>query len=442
MKRCEVEEAVRTFVNREQLLTANERHLVALSGGADSVALLRILLRLGYGVEAVHCNFHLRGDESNRDEQFVKQLCEHFQVPLHLIHFDTVTYAEAHQVSIEMAARELRYTYFEQLRRDIGAETVCVAHHRDDSVETVLMKLIRGTGIHGVCGICPRNRHIVRPLLCVSRTEIEAYLDAIGQQYVDDSTNFVDDVVRNKIRLNVIPLLKQINPNVSENIQRSAAHLSEAERVYNAAIASAKNRLWREGTVDIDELCREPSPQSLLFEWLRPLDFTPDVISQIVAALDGPTGRCFLSPTHEAVIDRGRLVVGELHEPPRPLVIPETGTYIFDDDCKFRIELKDGAEVSREQTVATLDADKVQFPLTVRTVQQADRFVPFGMKGSRLVSDFLTDRKLSLMDKRRQLAVTDACGQIIWLVGHRTDDRCRIDSATQRTLVISRLQPE
>lgn len=433
------EERVREFIARKQLLLSDGLHIVAVSGGADSVALLTVLLRLGYRVEAAHCNFHLRGDESNRDEEFVKKLCKEKDVPLHLIHFDTATYAEIHQVSIEMAARELRYNYFEQLRRDIGAASVCVAHHRDDSVETVLMNLVRGTGIHGVCGIRPRQGHIIRPLLCVSRTEIEEYLDSIGQLYVDDSTNFVDDVVRNKIRLNVIPLLKQINPNASENILRSANHLSEVERVYDAAMEAAKERLWHDGTIDISELRHEPSPQSVLFELLRPLDFSPDAISQVFDALDGPTGRRFVSATHEAVIDRDRLVVSELCEQPRPLRIPETGTYVFGEVCKFRVEEIDGAVVSREQDVATLDADRIQFPLTVRTVQQADRFVPFGMKGSKLVSDYLTDRKLSLTDKRRQLVVTDACGQIVWIVGHRTDDRCRIDSGTRRTLVISRL---
>ena len=167
-----IEETVRQYIAKEQLLSADALHLVALSGGADSVALLLILKRLGYTVEAVHCNFHLRGEESNRDEIFVRELCEKVEVKLHLIHFDTVAYAELHQVSIEMAARQLRYRYFEQLRQDIGAEEVCVAHHRDDAVETLLMNLVRGTGIHGLTGIRPRNGHVVRPLLCLSREQI------------------------------------------------------------------------------------------------------------------------------------------------------------------------------------------------------------------------------------------------------------------------------
>ena len=199
---------VADFIGKHGLLSREGLHLVALSGGADSVALLLILKDLGYRIEAAHCNFHLRGEESNRDEAFVKKLCQEQNIPLHLIHFDTKEYADLHQVSIEMAARDLRYGYFRQLRKDIGAEKVCVAHHRDDAVETLLMNLMRGSGVHGLTGIRACNGEIVRPLLDVSRQEIETYLHSIGQDYVMDSTNLVDDVVRNKIRLNVLPLLE------------------------------------------------------------------------------------------------------------------------------------------------------------------------------------------------------------------------------------------
>lgn len=205
-----MEKRVAAYIQKEGLLSRDGLHIVALSGGADSVALLLILHRLGYRIEAAHCNFHLRGEESNRDEAFVKSLCHEYRIPLHLIHFDTDIYASLHQVSIEMAARELRYRYFEQLCQDIGAETVCVAHHRDDAVETLLMNLLRGSGIHGLTGIRPKNGHIVRPLLCLSRHEVETFLQKTGQQYVNDSTNFVDDVVRNKVRLNVLPDRKSV----------------------------------------------------------------------------------------------------------------------------------------------------------------------------------------------------------------------------------------
>lgn len=435
---------VADFIRRHQLLSIDKLQLVAVSGGADSVALLLVLQQLGYRVEAVHCNFHLRGDESDRDEQFVRQLCESKGVKHHLIHFDTKTYAELHQVSIEMAARELRYRFFEQLRKDIGAETVCVAHHRDDAVETLLMNLLRGTGIHGLTGIRPRNGHVVRPLLGVSRQDIEEFLGSIGQSYVTDSSNLVNDVVRNKVRLDVLPLLQTINPRAADNISKTAQRLSETERVFNDAMESAKKRVCpqgpidalHDGSIDIQALRQEPSPEYVLFELLSPLGFSPDSIEQLSANLDAQTGRCFQSETHELLIDRGQILLQKRQPLPSPLRIPETGTYIYGDQ-KVCVELVEGVEVSREAAMATLDAALVSFPLTVRPVHDGDRFVPFGMTGSRLVSDFLTDKKVSLFEKRRQLVVTDAHNTIIWLVGHRTDNRFRISDTTSTTLRLS-----
>lgn len=426
---------ITAFIERHQLLRHDGgKYIVALSGGADSVALLLVLKQLGYDVEAAHCNFRLRGEESDRDEQFVKALCLQNKVPLHLIHFDTKAYAELHQVSIEMAARELRYRYFEQLRQDIGAEDVCVAHHQDDAVETLLMNLIRGTGIHGLTGIRPRNGHIVRPLLGINRVEIVSFLDNLHQPYVTDSSNLVPDVVRNKIRLEVLPLLQTINPAASENIAKTAQRMAEAEKVFNASVASFLASVT--STIDTADLLKQPSPEYLLYELLTPLGFTPSQVEQTFEALTGPSGRTFQSLTHEVVIDRGRLVVEKRQEPLPTLRIPEPGTYRYHDDRKFRITLSDDVVVSRNPECATLDADKVDFPLNVRPVQAGDRFHPFGMKGTRLVSDYLTDLKQTLFEKRRQLVVCDANGSIVWLVGRRTDQRVAVSAATRQVLVI------
>lgn len=428
-----VEQAIR----RQQLLSPGGLHIVALSGGADSVALLLILKQLGYRIEAVHCNFHLRGEESNRDEAFVKALCAEKDIQLHLIHFDTKEYAEVHQVSIEMAARELRYQYFEQLRHDIGAETICVAHHRDDVVETLLMNLMRGAGIHGLTGIHPKNGTVVRPLLGISRQEIEAYLRQQDQSYVIDSTNLEPDVLRNKIRLQLLPLFEVLYPGSTENIARSAYYLSEAEKVYNAATFSTS---WKEGcpkggVEEINKVLTSPSPLCYLHEHLSPLGFNRTQIEQILASLDGESGREFISSTHILVIDRERLVVEPLREPMKPIVIPEPGLYSFGENVKIRVEcLGIDTGISCDPQVATLDADKVRFPLTLRTVVEGDRFQPFGMKGQKLVSDFLTDLKLTVLEKRRQLAVTDSAGTILWLVGLRIAHPFRITPSTTSVL--------
>lgn len=231
---------VAQYIAQERLLEAGGKAIVALSGGADSVALLLLLTELGYACEAAHCNFHLRGEESDRDEQFVRHLCEKRNIALHVVHFDTTQHAANRHISIEMAARELRYQWFETLRQELGADAVAVAHHADDSVETFLLNLMRGTGINGLRGIRPRNGRIVRPLLCLTRDDLLHYLDRQGQSYVTDSTNLQDEYTRNKIRLNLLPLMQEINPSVRRSILRTAAHLDEAATLYNIGIAEAR----------------------------------------------------------------------------------------------------------------------------------------------------------------------------------------------------------
>jgi tRNA(Ile)-lysidine synthase len=426
------------FIERNQLMHIERKQLVAVSGGADSVALLLILKRLGYNLDAVHCNFHLRGEESNRDETFVKELCKKNNVNVHLIHFDTNTYASLHHVSIEMAARELRYRYFEQLRQDIGAECICVAHHQNDTVETFLMNLVRGTGLHGLTGIKPRNGFVVRPMLEVSKHEIEDFLCSIEQTWIVDSTNLKDDVVRNKLRLNIIPQLESINPQVSTHILQTVQRLSEVERVLNQSVESARKRVIDEdGHILIDSLLAEPSPALLLYEILSPMGFSSASIEQVATHLDQCPGRIYSSPTHELAIDRQRIIIAEKHALPATLRIPEPGLYSY-ENRHVRVEVTDDSLISKQPSEATLDAQQVTFPLTIRPTRNGDRFIPYGMEGSRLVSDYLTDKKVNILEKRRQLVVTDKSEAIVWLVNHRTDNRFRIQpNITRQTLHIS-----
>ena len=437
---------VADFIEREELLSRDGLHLVALSGGADSVALLLVMKELGYRIEAAHCNFHLRGEESNRDEEFVKMLCKRHDVPIHLIHFDTEEYASLHQVSIEMAARDLRYQYFHQLCHDIGADSVCVAHHRDDAIETFLMNLIRGAGIHGLTGIRPKNGQIIRPLLCVSRQEIEDYLHSKGQDFVTDSTNLIDDVVRNKIRLRVLPLLREINPNVANNIDKTANYLRQAEKILDNELSVQKssiiqnNEVSESQSVAISQLLQLPSPELFLHEWLTQMGFNSSQTEQIFTHLIGQSGREFSSPTHTLIIDRNQLVVEPLKSPMKTMKIPETGHYRYADDLRFSFIISDDVTISKSDNSITLDTEKVQFPLTIRSLQPGDTFCPFGMKGHKLVSDFLTDRKMNILEKRRQLVVTDAQGEIIWLVGLRTDNRYKVEKKTRSVLRITVLK--
>ena len=231
-----IEHKVKEYIKEHSMLKDGDKVVVTLSGGADSVSLLLILHALGYECHAAHCNFHLRGEESMRDERFVTSLCEHLNIPLHKTDFETETYSKEKGISIEMAARELRYDYFRKLKDEVDAKAIAVGHHRDDNIETLFLNLVRGTGIQGLCGIQPVNGDIVRPLLCVSREEILDYLATKGQTYVTDSTNLEDVYSRNKIRLNVLPELQQINQGAMENIRATINNLNEVRKIYEATI--------------------------------------------------------------------------------------------------------------------------------------------------------------------------------------------------------------
>lgn len=421
---------VERYINKHNLLNHNELYIVALSGGADSVALLLLLKNAHFNVRAAHCNFHLRGDESDRDEAFCVELCQRLGVELHRAHFDTREYAELHKVSIEMAARELRYKWFEQLRQDIGASGICVAHHRDDSVETVLLNLVRGTGLRGLTGIQPRNGNILRPLLCVSRAEIETFLAKKGQKYVTDSTNWEADVQRNVVRLAVLPLLKRLNPAVAENIQRTAENLAEAQQVLNVVIANINSS----NILNLSDLENYGSSEYLAFEWLKKYGFNGDQVRQI---LDSETGKIVSSAMgYDVLKDRGRLIVEPALQPFKSMRIPEEGTYNLDENKRFLVRKKP-VYVSKEPHVATLDAAKVSFPLTVRRVEEGDSMQPYGMKGRKLLSDLMTDRKMTVFEKRRQLVVVDGQGVIVWAVGLRVADNVAVSQATGEVLEFS-----
>ncbi len=381
---------IATYISRKSLLKKGAHCLVALSGGADSVALLRVLIALGYRVSAAHCNFQLRGEESIRDEQFCRALCERLQVPLQVRAFDTQRYAAENKVSIEMAARELRYAWFSELVEGTGAEVgdkagamdgtmvLCVAHHMNDNAETLLLNLLRGTGLDGLCAIRPKTAVCVRPLLGVTRQEIETYLSMLQQDYITDSTNLIADVQRNQLRLNVLPLLQQINPRAMENIALLAERLSDEQEL-------------------------------LLWQILRDRGFTPTQVQQLRdGLLTAQTGTVINSPTHRLLIDRQTLVV-------EAQTIPS----------------------AVDAHTCTVDASTITPPLTIRPTAPGDSFTPFGMRGTKLVSDYLTDRKVNCFDKSRQQVVADATGKIVWLVGHTINHHCRLTPESREAIIIT-----
>jgi tRNA(Ile)-lysidine synthase len=433
---------VRTFIYENRLLAEDGGPvIVGVSGGADSVALLAVLTRLGFRCIAAHCNFHLRGEESDRDEAFACAYARSFDVPIHTKGFDTQQYASENHLSIEMAARALRYQWFEELRLQTGAQAIAVAHHRDDQVETVLLNLIRGTGIRGLRGIRPKNGFVVRPLLAVGREEILAWLKEQGLTYVTDSSNLSDMYTRNFIRLRILPLLEEVNPSVREAIARMTGQLSAVETIYRSAIDEAKARVMDgDNRLSIAGLLRLPSPEALLYELLAPFGFTRMVSAEVFRALGKESGKRFYSPTHRLVKDREYLLISTLETPPaQAYSIPETeGESVFGTvSLSFRKAIVDDAfQLPSTKQTACFDYDKLRFPLILRTWQPGDWFIPFGMKGRKKLSDFFSDLKYSRIDKEKALLICSS-DQIIWVVGQRTDERYRIDETTKNVLFIN-----
>ena len=421
---------VQKFIEEKKLFNLQDKILVALSGGADSVALLRVLQSLGYICECAHCNFHLRGLESDRDETFVRQLCEKQRILLHVTHFDTSAYAKDHHLSIEMAARELRYEWFEHIRKEIGASVIAVAHHRDDSVETLLLNLMRGAGINGLRGIPVKNGKIVRPLLSVSREDILDYLQAIHQEYVTDSTNLEDEYMRNKIRLNILPAMKEVNPSIMETIQETTFRFSEISNIYQQdrteaiahKVTSTSPDLFRISLVDVLD---DVAPLSLLHEILFPKGFNGSQIQDIYRTLSSSqSGKRFFSAKWEVLRDREYIWIKK-----------KTPTQSIPEIMMEEIERTPSFVIPRDKHIACLDADKINRPLTIRKWERGDKFVPLGMNGKKNVSDYLTDKKYSLFQKENQYVV--CCGEdIVWLVNERTDHRYRITDNTQRIMLI------
>ena len=420
---------VEQTIAAHQLLQPSDKVLVALSGGADSVALLLLLRRLCYKVEALHCNFHLRGEESDRDENFVRDLCCEQSVTLFVRDFDTLAYAKEQHVSVEMAARDLRYDWFEQMRQERQASCIAVAHHQQDQAETLLLHLLRGSGLRGLAGMHYRRDLIIRPLLDVSREDLVLFLQENGQTWVEDSTNREREALRNRIRLDILPLLREVNPQAVAHLAQTARHVQQALPYYEKGLVAEHGSSWdgwamgpgswQEGT-SADAEFTIPLEAAILHERIRGCGFTQSQERDIMRAR---TGALVTSSTHRLLRDRHAFVL-QAKDVERPL--PEVIM-----------------EVCPRWDVGTMQKGKAYFdnrlvarPLTVRPVRTGDRMVPFGMKGSRLVSDILTDLRLNLFQKERQQVVTDAQGRILCLPGLRSSNLCPVTEATEEVLVI------
>lgn len=402
------------------------KYILALSGGIDSMVLADMLLQAKAEFVLAHCNFHLRGEESDGDEQFVRDFAERKGLSLYVKQFDTLNYAEEHKLSIEMAARDLRYAWFEELRQQLGYDKIAVAHHADDQLETFFINLLRGAGIRGLKGMRPVNDNIIRPLLDKSREEIHQYAIENGIKWREDHTNAETQFLRNKIRHELLPVIDSISKEGRASILKSISHLASENELYRELVDEKLLQIVKkDGEVQKTSHLSPLTPQ-LLFEWLRDYGFNSDQVHFIYEAMNGQPGTSFFSPTHKVTIERDGVELTPIcqHDKTQVELVYEQ----HPNDDNFVID--------KSPEVAQLDYDKLTFPLKLRIWQAGDRFYPLGMKGSRLLSDFMKDLKLTTRQKEECRVLTTAKDEIVWVVGRRVDERFKVTDKTKTILKI------
>ena len=433
------------YIAQHQLFSRDEPILAGVSGGIDSLVLLHLLKQCGFRPVIAHCNFCLRGTESDGDAEFVARTAEKWQLPLHTVRFDTQEYAKARNLSIQMAARKLRYDWFDELCETYGYSKIAIAHNNDDTTETFFINLLRGTGLRGLTGIPLHNGRIVRPLLFASRKEIEAYARENGLSHREDSTNAQTKYLRNKIRHKIVPLFRGISPRFDTTMQENILRLGQAAEL----VRSLGERLWndhvekeRGAEVLPLNIVSGYSPAGyLLYEMLRRYGFDYPTAKEIETAYAaGHTGRQFFSPSRRAVLDRGKLLLTPLPDRSATAVAeisaPESSA-VF-EETHYSCSLHDAPQkpFDTDSRTAWLDADELAFPLQIRLWRPGDRFRPLGMKQTKKVSDYLIDCKMPLPRKERQQVVLSG-GEIVWLTGLRIDDRYKITDKTKKAVKIT-----
>ncbi|OKL41906.1 tRNA lysidine(34) synthetase TilS [Pontibacter flavimaris] len=431
------------YILAHGLCQPTDKILAAVSGGIDSAVLCEVLHQLKYEFAVAHCNFGLRAEDAEADQLFAKKLAKKYDVPFFTENFDTRAFAAQEKLSIQMAARTLRYAWFEQVRQQEGYDHIATAHHSNDLTETILLHLTKGTGIAGLHGIPPKNGHIIRPMLSVTKDDIYGYVTERKLIWREDSSNETTKYQRNKIRHEVIPVLKEINPNLEETMQHTAERVSHAESIVAAYIENLREQSIKEAEnawyVSLVPLQNATGLPVLLHELLRPFNFSYSVVLELVEALDGISGKQFDSPTHTLVKDRDQLVIT-----PRNLsnfgsiLINEGDTAVEAGSLYFAIRYVDADKykLNTKPHVAALDADQLRFPLKLRSWQEGDWFVPLGMNGKKKISDFLIDKKIPAnLKDQTLLLISDQ--SVAWVVNQRLDNRFKVTDKTERVVEIS-----
>jgi len=434
--------AFQNHIKSNQLFEPTDKILLAVSGGKDSMAMLHLFVAAKMSIGVAHCNFQLRAKAADEDENFVKQTCQQLNIPFHSIRFDTADYAEKHKISTQMAARELRYNWFEEIKTTHHYHSIATAHHQNDVAETMLINLTKGSGLSGLHGIKAKNNHVIRPLLCFTTDEIQQYISTHQISYREDQSNASVKYVRNKIRHEVLPKLAEINPNIIETLNKTATHFSATENILMQKIEEEKKRCFTTENelvkINIEHLQQLHPLTTYLYYFLSPFHFNFDDCEQITLSLNGNSGKQFFSTTHQLIKDRAFLLLSPKTEnQPEPIIIHTINDFTESPiNIKLEIIANKNTTFKTAKNIAYLDADKIAFPLYFRKWKEGDSFTPFGMKGKKKLSDYFIDEKFSIPEKEATWLLTDKNDNIIWVVNSRTDDNFRVSEQTKTILIL------
>ena len=427
---------IQNFISAKSLFKKEDKLILGISSGADSVCLMHILLVLGYKFNLAHCNFNLRGNESDEDEVFIRKLAKEYQLQLHCKNFDTKKYASENKISVQMAARDLRYSWFYDLLESEDAKYIAIAHHTNDDIETFFINLVRGSGLKGLLGIKSKTDSIVRPLMAVSRSEIEIYLEKNEIYFREDSTNTSMKYLRNKIRHELIPLLAEMNPSIQETISDEIKILEGVAEIYYKKMEQVRKIIIqnKEGTIQLrisDLLALNPL-NNYLYELLSLYGFS--TIDKIAEALKGQSGKQFFSSSHQLLVDREFILISKLDVNKNELIIIQETTNSINNPIHMTFVKSDNINWKEDLRSAQLDFDKLQFPLTLRKWKEGDKFTPLGMHTFKKLSDYFIDNKFSIVEKKKQWLLCSG-KNIIWVVGHRIDNRYKLESKTKKVYI-------
>ncbi|MBS1681069.1 MAG: tRNA lysidine(34) synthetase TilS [Bacteroidetes bacterium] len=421
------------YISKKNLCTSTDKILLAVSGGIDSMVMLRLFHDARFNVSVAHCNFKLRGTESDGDEEFVQHVCQKFSIPFFSKQFNTKEFAENNSWSTQMAARELRYRWFDELSLQNNFSCVATAHHLNDSIETVLLNLVRGTGMAGLDGIAPKNKKIIRPLLFATRSQIEIYARENKIEWREDSSNTSDDYQRNFVRHKITPLLKELNPSFENSFQNSIEKITGAVNLMGIGIAQWNAKFRTKKGEQINFSKEGTDSAGLLWNLIKSFGFNLDQCTRIIESIHGQSGKKFFAEKFELVIDREHLIISKIESEADEVLIERGQVGASLGEKKMKITEVDQIIFENNPSIALLDGDKLQFPLCWRTWKAGDYFHPLGMSHKKKLSDFFIDQKIPVSEKET-ITVLEAGGEIAWVVGYRIDERFKITTSSQQML--------